>query len=106
MMFRKQTTSFSATNCYVRSTFVKEALRKEKITSNFFSACYSEDLQVKKELRMNLLEHMISLFFNVRMFSHAKDIKEQHKIQKKESRKRALRKEMKKSEIEKENMEI
>ena len=57
----------------------------------------STETVLDKEIRFNLLEEMIMLFIRVRTFSFAKDVRERHKVSKKESRKYSLRTEIKKS---------
>ena len=49
------------------------------------------------ELNLNLLESMLQLFVEVRMFSFARDIKEKHKVKNKKTKARSLRNEIKKS---------
>ena len=49
------------------------------------------------ELNLNLLESMLQLFVEVRMFSFARDIKEKHKVKNKKTKARSLRTEIKKS---------
>jgi len=93
VLFRQKTQVWS--NSFDRSNFITDIMANGKVIRNFNVSCLSADMEVEKEFRMNLLEHMINLFINVRMFSHAKDIKEKHKIIKKDSRKRSLRTEMK-----------
>ena len=67
------------------------------VKSNFTSLCESSTTLIKKEIGHNLLEYIIVLYFRVRTFSFAKDIREKHKVAKKDSRKRSLRTEIKKS---------
>ena len=47
------------------------------------------------QVSLNLLEHVLTLFVKVRTFSYAKDIKEKHKVAKKQTKKRSLRTEIK-----------
>jgi len=95
LLFRKEI--FPTATLFNKPLFVQEFLRKSTSISKFHTACSESEVETKKEIRMNLLDHMVSLYVNVRMFSHAKDIRENHKIAKKTSRKRSLRTEMKKS---------
>ena len=57
----------------------------------------SADNLVSQEIQKDVHEQMITLFVRVRTFSFAKCTRERHKIAKKESRKRSLRTEIKKS---------
>jgi len=54
------------------------------------------DTIVPKEVQKNL-EQIVTLFIRVRTFSFAKNTRERHKAAKRESRKRSLRSEIKKS---------
>lgn len=94
--FRQKTASFL--DSFHRQSFVNKFIESAASISRFHTVCLSAGVQVKKETRLNLLDHMLLLYTNVRMFSYAKDIKEKHKTSRKDSRKRALRTEMKKSE--------
>ena len=67
------------------------------IISNYDSLCYSIEPKVNKELSLNLLESMLELFVEVRMFSFARDIKEKHKVKNKKKKAWSLRTEIKKS---------
>lgn len=94
LLFQQKTSVLQSS--FHQPLFVKQFLKQATTISKFQTACLAAEIEVKKEIRLNLLEHMLSLYTNVRMFSLSKDIKEQHKMAKKESRKRSLRKEMKK----------
>ena len=52
---------------------------------------------MKKEFRINLLDHILTLYFSVRAFSLAKDVREKHKAAHKSLRKCSLRTEIKKA---------
>ena len=52
---------------------------------------------IKKEIVLNLLSDMLTLYFRVRAFSYAKDKVEMHKIRKKQTKARSLRTSMKKA---------
>lgn len=94
-IFRSKTSNFTTT--LVCKDMVKEMLSNCSVLSNFKSVCYGVDPKVSKEISMNLLEHVLTLFTKVRTFSYAKDIREKHKVAKKSSKKRSLRTEIKKS---------
>ena len=51
---------------------------------------------MKQEFRINLLEHILTLYFRVRAFSFTKDVREKHKAAHKALRKCSLRTEIKK----------
>ena len=75
---------------------VQKLIVHPDILSNY--STISCDLpHIKKEVKMNLLEHMLTLYLRVRTFSYAKDKVEQFKLLKKRSKSRALRTEIKKS---------
>jgi len=91
-LFRKSTSGFiSKLSCEV---LVQEAFKNSIVISCFNALVLSVDVYIKKEFRMNLLEHILTLYFRVRSFSYAKDIREKHKAAKKESRMRSLRTEI------------
>ena len=74
---------------------VNETIKNIFVVSNFNSIALSVDTHITKEFRLNLLEHILTLFIRVRSaFSYAKDVRENHKATKRESRKRSLRKEI------------
>ena len=54
-------------------------------------------LKVNKEISMNLLENLLTLYLGVRSSSRAKDKVEQHNITLKKNRQRSLRTGLKKS---------
>ena len=60
------------------------------INSNF-NDILSVDIHMKREFRINLLEHIPTIYFRVRAFSFAKDVREKHKGAHKALRKRSLR---------------
>ena len=72
---------------------VTQSLKNITINSNFNAIILSVDIHRKKEFRINLLEHILTLYFRVRAFTFAKDVKAAHKA----SRKRSLRTEIKKA---------
>ena len=86
---------------FIRSIDVKQMVDKllvnAEVLSNY-SQIYS-DANVEKEIAMNLLDHMLTLYLRVRSFSYAKDKIETHKIEKNKQRSRSLRTEIKKSSI-------
>lgn len=54
---------------FERTTFVKEFLQVSRTSQNFNALCLTADIKVSKEWRINLLDLMIPLYVNVRMFS-------------------------------------
>lgn len=94
-IFRLSTINFQTK--LVCHNIVHKMLENPSILSNFKSACYEVEPQVDEEVSLNLLEHMLTLFTKVRTFSYAKDIREKHKAAKQNSKKRALRVELKKT---------
>ena len=92
IVFRNKTANF--TSSLVCEDLVKETMNNILVISNFNAIAQSVDTPVKKEFRMNLLEHILTLYIRVRSFSFAKDVREKHKAAKKASRKRSLRTEI------------
>ena len=92
-IFRSKTADhLSSFSC---EKMVFEMLKDCTVMSKYHSICYGIDPKVNKEISMNLLEHILSLFVKVRVFSYAKDIREKHKVTNKKSKKRSLRTEIK-----------
>jgi len=94
-LFRSKTSTFVTS--LICKEFVKEIMSDIIVMSNFNEVCMSTADPVSKYVQKDLLEQIITLFFRVRTFSFAKNTREQHKMAKKESRKRSLRTEMKKA---------
>ena len=95
LLFRLKTSKF--VNSLICKEFVKEIMSDIIVTSNFNEVCMSTSNPVKKHVQKDLMEQIATLFFRVRTFSFAKNTREQHKMAKKESRKRSLRTEMKRT---------
>ena len=96
LLFRSKTANFIT--AFVCSDFINGVMKNIIVTSNFNAICTNLDVHITREMRNNLLEHILTLFVRVRTFSFAKDIREKHKIgKKKQLRKRSLRTEMKSS---------
>ena len=94
---RKYTSDFrSSIMC---ETLVTETMKNIFVISHFNSIISSVDTTIKKEISLNLLEHILTLYFRVRSFSYAKDVRERHKRPKKDTRKRSQRKELKQASI-------
>ena len=70
----------------------------KSLWNNILENC---DTEISKECQSLCLENIIKLYIQVRCFSYAKDIVNKYKISEKLSRKKALRKELKKSEEQK-----
>ena len=95
LLFRARTAPFK-TNISCEE-LVAEVLKDPSVLSNYNDLCLDANVKVEKEVRMDLLEHMVTLYVRVRTFSFAKDIREKHKLSKKEVKKRSLRTEIKKA---------
>ena len=91
-LFRKYTSDFRSS--IICETLVTETMKNILVISHFNSIISSVDTTIKKEISLNLLEHILTLYFRVRSFSYAKDIRERHKRAKKDTRKRSQRKEL------------
>ena len=55
---------------------VNTAMKKITVISYFNSVVLIDEFSIKKELGMNLLEHILTLFFRVRRFSFSKEERE------------------------------
>ena len=75
-----QTSTF--TSSLVCKDLVTQSLKNITINSNFNDIILSVDIHMKKEFRINLLEHILTLYFRVRAFSFAKDVREKPQIHK------------------------
>ena len=95
LLFRSRTSVFFTS--LSTKDFVVDIMTNIIVRSNYNSVCMSAYTLVSKEIQKNVLEQMITLFVRVRTFSFANSTRERHKIAKKESRKRSLRTEIKKS---------
>ena len=70
-IFRSKTADhLSSLSCEI---MVFEMLKDCMVMSTYHSICYGIEPKVNKEISMNLLEHILSLFVKVRVFSYAKD---------------------------------
>ena len=95
LLFRAKTASFKTK--LVCQDLVEEILKDSLVLYDYNDICSNSNLKINKEVSMDLLEHMVTIYFRVRTFSYAKDIREKHKISKKQAKKRSLRTEIKKS---------
>ena len=95
IIFRSNTVNFKTS--LVCKDLVQEMMKDVIVVSNFNSICSGVDPKVTKEISLNLLDHMITLFVRVRTFSFAKDVREKYKVAKKQSKKHSLRTEIKKA---------
>ncbi|XP_057290251.1 uncharacterized protein LOC130612937 [Hydractinia symbiolongicarpus] len=96
-LFRAKTSAFNTKLC--AKELVSSMLTDSTILSNFKMICEGIDPKVKKEICINLLEHLLTLFVRVRTFSYAEDVREKHKAAKKKGKKRSLRTELKQTSI-------
>ena len=76
---------------------VEITMKDPLVRSNITFLASSAELNVDKEVAKNLFEHVIHLFIRVRSHSLAKEIKEKYKANKKSTKKRSLRTEIKKA---------
>ena len=95
LLFRSKTEHFLSK--LVSEELVKVMSTNCSVSSIYKSICNEIDPKVNKEISMNLLDHLLTLFVRVRTFSYARDIREKHKIAKKSSKSRSLRTEIKKA---------
>ena len=95
ILFRTKTPTFTSSLVY--KDLVTQSLKNITINCNVNDIILSVDIHMKKEFCINLLEHILTLYFRVRAFSFAKDVREKHKAAHKTLRKRSLRTEIKKA---------
>ena len=65
--------------------------------AQFLVVCQESEHKINKELAVNLLEHLLTLYLRVRSFSYAKDQVQKHKMDTKTVKQSALRNELQKS---------
>ena len=94
-MFRQATTTFDK-QIDVKK-MVSQLLENPSVLSNFNKVRNQSAEKVSKEIALNLLDHLITLYIRVRTFSLVKDKREMHKIASKRKKARSLRNEIKKS---------
>ena len=87
-VFRAATAKF--TKKIVCSDLVKNVMKDCSVKSNYSAICSTIDETIDKEIQKNLLEHMITIYFRVRTFSFAKDVREKYKADKKKVKSRSL----------------
>ena len=75
---------------------VSAMMKDSEIISKFKDICYSTEIEVPKEFCDNVLERMVLLYVRTRTFSYARDIRELHRISKRQGKQSSLRTEMKK----------
>ena len=82
LIFRARTAAFTTTiSC---PDLVRETLKEPSVLSNYEDICLDSNLKLDKEVSMDLLENIVALHIRVRTFSFAKDVKEKHKLAKKQ----------------------
>ena len=76
---------------------VSQLMENPSVLCNFNTVRNQSVEKVSKEIALNLLEHLITLYVRVRAFSLAKDRRELHNITSKRKKKRSLCTEIKKA---------
>ena len=76
LLFRARTVSFKTK--LACKDLVEEILKDFSVLSNYNNVCLNASLNISKEVSLDLLEHMVTIYFRVRTFSYAKDIREKH----------------------------
>ena len=94
ILFRTKTST--STSSLAWKDLVTQSLKNITINSNF-NDILSVDIHMKKEFRINLLDHILTLYFRVRAFPFAKNVREKHEAAHKALRKCSLRTEIKKA---------
>ena len=93
LLFRDFTKSLKKKIDYEELTSI--VLNNPEVKLYFSNIIYDADMQVSEEVSGNLLELIAGLYLRVRCFSYTRDIKEKYKVNKRSSRKQALRSEIK-----------
>lgn len=75
---------------------VNQLLQESEVVSNFTCICNNAEQVVEKEVAMDMLESLLTLYVRVRAHSYAKNIKEKHMVATKKQKTRSLRTEIKK----------
>ena len=75
---------------------VSKLLKEPVVLQNFSRIRLSSSDEIKKEIAMNLLEDLLTLYVRVRTFSAVRDKQQAFKIQKSKTRARSLRTSLKK----------
>ena len=75
---------------------VNQLLQESEVISNFTCICNKAAQQVEKEVALDMLESLLTLYIRVRAHSYAKNIKERHMVATKKQKTRSLRTEIKK----------
>ena len=76
ILFRTKNSTY--TSSLLCKDLVTQSLKNITINSNL-NDILSVDIHMKREFRINLLEHILTLYFRVRAFLFAKDVREKHK---------------------------
>ena len=76
LLFRARTVSFKTK--LACEDLVEEILKDPSVLSNYNNVCLNASLEISKEVSFDLLEHLVTIYFRVRTFSYAKDIREKH----------------------------
>ena len=97
MEFRKRKEEIQLNHKIDIKLIAKNLLQHPQLHSHYHNIYSSCDPKICKEYAVILLEELIILYLKIRAHSHAKDVKEKNKRQKKTSKKRSLRTEIKKS---------
>ena len=94
-LFLQATTTFDKQT--VGKKMVSQPFENPSVLSNFNKVRNQSAEKVSKEIALNLLDHLITLYIRVRTFSLVKEKLEMHKIDSKRKKARSLRTEIKKS---------
>ena len=93
--FQSETPGFTRKiNC---DSLVTTLLQDNYLLSLYSSVCGNANEKVKKEIALDLLEQIITLYVRIRAFSYAKDVVQNHKLASKTKKSRSLRTEIKKA---------
>ena len=84
---------------------INQLLQESEIISNFTCISNKAELPVDKEVAMDMLESVLTLYVRVRAHSYAKNIKEKHMVATKKPKTRSLRTEIKKKSSSKDQVQ-
>jgi hypothetical protein len=91
--FRAFTSKADSRNINI-TTIVHSSVHDEEVISSFNSLTSSSELVTEDSVGKDVLNSIVNLYVKVRSFSFAKDIVQKHKIKTKQTKAKALRKEI------------
>lgn len=94
--FRKETVDYYRK--IDTQTMTKNLVKDVDMPGYYNNILGRDGIKIDNETKINLLEKLISLYFRVRAFSKARDITNKHIVEKKKTKSKGLRKDIKRAE--------